>query len=80
VGPAAESLSIKLAGGESRPDVDRFAPLLDEALANVRPRRVVADAGYGSEPNHRYARGTHRVLSFKPFAAKPGASRRGPKP
>ncbi len=55
-----------LAGRGPRPDVDRFAPLLDEALANVRPRRVVADAGYDSEPNHCYARETHRVLSFMP--------------
>jgi hypothetical protein len=38
------------------PDVDRFVGLLDETLANVRPERVVADAGYDSEPNHRYAR------------------------
>ena len=38
------------------PDVDRFVGLFDETLANVRPERVVADAGYDSEPNHRYAR------------------------
>jgi DDE family transposase len=55
-----------LAGRGPRPDVDRFVPLLDETLTNVRPRRVVADAGYDSEPNHRYARTTHRVLSFMP--------------
>jgi hypothetical protein len=55
-----------LAGRGPRPDVDRFAPLLDETLANVRPRRVVADAGYDSEPNHCYARETHGVLSFIP--------------
>jgi hypothetical protein len=55
-----------LAGRGPRPDVDRFVPLLDETLANVRPRRVVADAGFDSEPNHRYARETHGVLSFMP--------------
>jgi len=32
----------------------------------VQPRRVVADAGYDSEPNHRYARDDHGVLSFMP--------------
>ena len=58
-----------LTGRGPRPDVDRFAPLLDETLANVRPRRVLADAGYDSEPNHRYARGRHRVLSFMPATA-----------
>jgi hypothetical protein len=55
-----------LTGRGPRPDVDRFVPLLDETLVNVRPRRVLADAGYDSEPNHRYARETHRVLSFMP--------------
>jgi hypothetical protein len=38
------------------PDVDRFVGLLNETLANARPQRIVADAGYDSEPNHRYAR------------------------
>jgi hypothetical protein len=55
-----------LAGRGPRVDVDRFVPLLDETLANVRPRRVVADAGYDSEPNHRYARQRHGVLSSMP--------------
>ena len=50
-------------------DTDRFVPLLDEALAVVRPQRVVADAGYDSEPNHRYARQGHGVLSFMPATA-----------
>jgi len=47
------------------PDVDRFVGLLDETLANARPERVVADAGYDSEPNHRYAR-QQGVKSFMP--------------
>jgi Transposase DDE domain len=49
-----------------RVDVDRFAPLLDATLPNIRPQRVVADAGYDSEPNHRYARDLHGILSFMP--------------
>lgn len=47
------------------PDVDRFVGLLDETVAHVRPERVVADAGYDSEPNHRYAR-RQGVRSFMP--------------
>jgi hypothetical protein len=47
-------------------DVDRFVPLLDATLPNIRPVRVVADAGYDSEPNHRYARDRHGVASYIP--------------
>jgi hypothetical protein len=47
-------------------DVDRFVPLLNETLETIRPQRVVADAGYDSEPNHRYARDRHDVASFIP--------------
>src|SRR5262252_2466888 len=45
-----------LVGRGPRPDVDRFVPLLEATLANVQPDSVLADAGYDSEPNHRYAR------------------------
>ncbi len=48
------------------PDVDRFVGLMDETLATVRPERIVADAGYDSEPNHCYAREQHGVKSFMP--------------
>jgi hypothetical protein len=44
------------AGRGPRPDVDELRPLLDETLEVVRLLRLVADAGYDSEPNHRYAR------------------------
>ena len=47
-------------------DVDRFVPLLDETLQVIQPERVVADAGYDSEPNHRYAREQNAVQSFMP--------------
>ena len=60
--------------------MDRFAGLLDETMGNARPERVVADAGYDSEPNHRYARETHGVKSFMPAtlgrpSAKPPTGR-----
>jgi Transposase DDE domain len=58
-----------LAGRGPAVDTDRFVPLLDETLGVVRPRRVVADAGYDSEPNHRHARQRHGVLSFIPATA-----------
>jgi hypothetical protein len=52
-----------------RVDTDRFVPLVDATLAAVRPRRVVADAGYDSEPNHHYARQRHGIRSFIPATA-----------
>src|SRR5262249_34113024 len=67
-------------GRGPRPEVARFEPLLDETLRTVRPARVVADAGYDSEGNHRYARKTCGVRSFMPAthgrpSAKPPAGR-----
>jgi hypothetical protein len=44
------------AGRGPRPDVDEFRPLLAAALRRLRLARTVADAGYDSEPNHRFAR------------------------
>ena len=35
-----------------RPDVDRFVPLLEQALSRVGIGAALADAGYDSEPNH----------------------------
>ena len=55
-----------LVGRGPRPDVDRFVPLLEATLANVQPQRVLADAGYDSEPNHRHAREVRGVRSFMP--------------
>jgi Transposase DDE domain len=55
-----------LAGRGPRPDVDRFVPLLDAALANVRIDAALADAGYDSEANHRRAREERGVRSFIP--------------
>ena len=47
-------------------DVDRFVPLLNATLANVQLGSMLADAGYDSEPNHRYAREKCGVKSFIP--------------
>ena len=49
-----------------RPDTDRFVPLLDTTLANVRVESALADAGYDSEANHRHAREKRGVRSFIP--------------
>ena len=58
-----------LVGRGPRVDTDRFVPLLDATLANVRIRAALADAGFDSEPNHRYAREQCGVLSFIPATA-----------
>jgi hypothetical protein len=55
-----------LVGRGPRPDTDRFVPLLKTTLANVSPNSALADAGYDSEPNHRYAREECGVRSFIP--------------
>jgi hypothetical protein len=49
-----------------RPDADRFVPLLDNTLANVQVESALADAGYDSEANHRYAREQCGIRSFIP--------------
>jgi Transposase DDE domain len=58
-----------LTGRGPRPDTDRFVPLLDATLANVGVDTALADAGYDSEPNHRYARECCGVRSFIPATA-----------
>jgi Transposase DDE domain/Transposase domain (DUF772) len=58
-----------LVGRGPRVDVDRFAPLLDDALTRVRIRAALADAGFDSEPNHRHAREGRGVKSFIPATA-----------
>lgn len=58
-----------LVGRGPRPDTNRFVPLLEDTLANVRIGSALADAGYDSEPNHRYARERCGVRSFIPASA-----------
>jgi hypothetical protein len=55
-----------LVGRGPRVDTDRLVPLLDAALAHVRPRSALADAGYDSEANHVHARQARGVKSFIP--------------
>jgi hypothetical protein len=43
-------------GRGPKPDVGEFQSLLADALRRVKLTRITADAGYDSEPNHRYAR------------------------
>lgn len=54
------------AGGGPRPDIDRFVPLLEQALGRVGIDKALADAGYDSEPNHRHARDRRGVRSYMP--------------
>ena len=54
------------AGRGPRPDVDEFRPLVAEAQRRVRLSRMAADAGYDSEPNHRFARQEHRIRTVIP--------------
>ena len=58
-----------LVGRGPRVDTDRFVPLLDDTLTRVQLDAALADAGYDSEPNHRYARETRGVRSFIPATA-----------
>ena len=53
-------------GRGPRPDVDEFRPLLAEALRIVKLSQLAADAGYDSEPNHRYARDEHDIRTIIP--------------
>lgn len=55
-----------LAGRGPRPDVDRYVPLLEATLRQVRLTASLADAGFDSEPNHHYARQLCEVRSFMP--------------
>jgi Transposase DDE domain len=77
---ATHLLLAAFAGRGPRGDADRFAPLLDATLDHVGLGAALADAGYDSEPNHRYAREDCGVASFIPAAigrptAKPPTGR-----
>ena len=54
------------AGRGPRPDVDEFRPLVADALGRVRLALLVGDAGYDSEPNHRFARDTNGIRTIIP--------------
>jgi hypothetical protein len=59
-------LVAALVGRGPRVDVDRFIPLLNATFEVARPEAALADAGYDSEGNHRYARLGKNVRSFIP--------------
>jgi len=54
------------AGRGPRPDVDEFRPLVADALQRVRLSLMTADAGYDSEPNHKFAREEHGIRTLIP--------------
>jgi hypothetical protein len=54
------------AGRGPRPDVDELRPLVAEALRIVRLSQLAADAGYDSEPNHKFARDHHGIRTIIP--------------
>lgn len=66
---ASHLMLAALVGRGPRVDTDRFVPLLDATLANVRVETALADAGYDSEANHRHARAECGVRSFIPATA-----------
>jgi hypothetical protein len=66
---ATHLMLAALAGRGPRVDVDRFRPLLGATLEQVRVEAALADAGFDSEPNHRYAREECGVRSFIPATA-----------
>ncbi|MBI1249801.1 transposase [bacterium] len=58
-------LSLRVGIGP-RPDVDEFRGLIDQASKRVRPHRILADAGYDSEPNHQFARDKLSLRTITP--------------
>jgi hypothetical protein len=69
-----------LVGRGPRVDTDRFVPLLDAALANVRAGSALADAGYDSEANHVHARGPDSVVGRRRVLAVPVPEQEGAPP
>ena len=67
------SMKSKIGMGSDCPD---FGPLLFDAWKRHRIRNVLADAGYDSEENHRFARHDMRVRSLiKTGAGRPTSKR-----
>jgi hypothetical protein len=67
-------------GRGPRPDVDEFRPLVKDAFGTMFLLRMIADAGYDSESNHRFARercGIRTVIPAKHGrpTTKPAAGR-----
>jgi hypothetical protein len=49
-----------------KPDVNEFESIVGQALERIRITCLVADAGYDSEPNHRFARDDHGIRTIIP--------------
>ncbi len=49
-----------------KPDTAELEPVLDQLPRGVRLLRLLADAGYDSEPNHVLLRERHRIMSLMP--------------
>lgn len=58
-------LSLLTTTGPS-PDIDQLDPLLARLAADVTLHKLVADAGYDSEPNHELLRDHHGIRSVMP--------------
>lgn len=58
-------LAVRIGNGP-RPDIDEFRGLIDHAPRRVRLHRILADAGYDSEPNHQFARDKLRLRTIIP--------------
>ena len=52
-----------------RPDVDQLLPLMGGMCVNAVPQRLIADAGYDSEPNHILLREYLNITSLIPATA-----------
>jgi hypothetical protein len=66
VDTANHVILASLPGRGPHVDTDRFVPLLQATLRQVRVHTALADAGYDSEPNHQFARDQQGVRSFMP--------------
>jgi hypothetical protein len=53
-------------GRGPKTDISDFQPLLTEALGRVRLSQMVADAGFDSEANHRFAREEYCIRTIIP--------------
>jgi len=75
---ATHLILAALTGTGPRPDIDELAPLLDRCPRAVALTKLLADAGFDSEPNHQLARDFHGIQSLMP--AKHGRPTKGGKP
>jgi hypothetical protein len=62
----SHTILAAIPGRGPRVDSDRFVPLLKATLGQVAVDAALADAGFDSEPNHRYAREERGVRSYMP--------------